>query len=67
MPLPTENLTKDSSMDEIREAISRAISQLVDEGREQDQAIAIAYSTAREAAGRVPPRRGSKLRMSARG
>ena len=54
MPLPTESPTKDSSDEQIQAAISAAIKQLVDEGREQDQAIAIAYSTARKATGGRP-------------
>jgi len=52
MPLPTERLTRRSSDAAIRQAISDAISQLVREGREQDQAIAIAYSSAREHTGK---------------
>jgi len=69
MPLPTESLTKDSSDDEIQRAISATIEQLVNEGREQDQAIAIAYSSAREATGGRPAQRQTtgKLRMQARG
>lgn len=69
MPMPTESLTRDSSDEEIRNAISRTISMLVDEGREQEQAVAIAVSSAREHAGRVPQARQSpsKLKTSARG
>ena len=73
MPLPTESLTKDSTDQEIQAAISAAISQLVNEGRDQDQAIAIAYSTARKATGGKPGGPGgtatqsSKLKMHASG
>lgn len=52
MPLPTARLSKDSSEDEIRQAISDTISQLIDEGRDRDQAIAIAYDSARRQTGK---------------
>ena len=67
MPLPTESLNKDSSKEQIQEAISKAIEQLINEGREPDQAKAIAYETAREATGGTPSKSPSKLKMRARG
>lgn len=71
MPMPTDSLTKESSDEEIRRAISATISMLVDEGRPQDQAMAIAMDSARRNAGRVPGagegQGTSKLKMQARG
>jgi predicted NBD/HSP70 family sugar kinase len=64
MPLPTESLTKDSSDQEIQQAISDAIAQLVNEGRDQQQAIAIAYSTARQATGGKPASPGGTAKKS---
>lgn len=49
MPLPTESLTTTSSREEIQTAISAAISQCMQEGREQEQCVAIAHETARRA------------------
>ena len=57
MPSPTESLNSDSSDEEIRKAIGDAISQMVDEGFNQDQAIAIAFQQAAKATGKdlAPP------------
>lgn len=52
MPTPAESLTKDSKEDAVVDAIEKSIRQLVSEGYEQDQAVAIAYGQAREATGR---------------
>lgn len=52
MPTAAERLTKDSSEEQVKKAISESISMLVHEGRPQEQAIAIAYSQARKATGR---------------
>jgi len=53
MPLAVENLTPDSSIVSIREAISQTIKQCMDEGgREQKQCAAIAYDIAREKTGK---------------
>ncbi len=46
MPTPAEKLGKNSGMGEIRAAISASIAKLIDEGRPQKQAAAIAYSQA---------------------
>lgn len=68
MPMPTESLTRESTDDEIKAAVDATISQLVSEGRDQDQAIAIALDSARRHAGRVPGQAATtgKLKMSAR-
>lgn len=52
MPRATESLTGESSHEEIQQAISETIAQEVAEGRTESQAIAIAYSEAREKTGR---------------
>jgi hypothetical protein len=52
VPTPANNLKKDSSPEEIQQAVSDSIAQLVKEGRPQDQAIAIAFSQAEDATGR---------------
>lgn len=53
MPLPAEGLTKDSSDEEIKNAISASIKQCMDEGgREQAQCIAMVYSMSRKATGK---------------
>ena len=53
MPTRAEQLTPRSSPEEIQIAISASISKLVREGREQDQAIAIAHEQARKATGKA--------------
>ena len=52
MPLPVDSLTKSSSLIAIGLAIKKSIAKLIDEGREQAQAVAIAYSIAREKTGK---------------
>ena len=52
MPLAAEGLSPTSSDDEIQAAISASIKQCVDEGREQDQCIAMAYSMAKKSTGK---------------
>jgi len=53
MPLQVENLTPDSSIVSIREAIGESIAQCMREGgREQKQCADIAYSIAREKTGK---------------
>jgi len=57
MPLPTAKLTKDSSKDAVRAAISACIRMAIKEGRPQDQAIAMCLEDARCNAGsRYVPR-----------
>lgn len=53
MPTAIENLSKDSSPDEINKAISSCIATEVDSGREQKQAVAMCYSMARKKTGRT--------------
>jgi len=53
MPLPVQSLSPDSSVDQIKKAISDSISQCVDEGKPQDQCTAMAYRFAEEATGRA--------------
>ena len=65
MPTPSEGLGKDSSDEEIRKAVSDTVSQLVGEGFEQDQAVAIALEQARKATGKdLAPERGSRSRSA---
>lgn len=53
MPLAVDNLTPDSGLGTIREAISQSIAQCMREGgTEQKQCAAIAYSIAREKTGK---------------
>lgn len=52
MPLPVDRLTPDSSIADIREAISQSIAQCIREGREQKQCAAISYSIARDKTGK---------------
>lgn len=52
MPLPVEGLTPDSSMEAIRDAISKSIEQCINEGREQDVCAAMSYDMARKATGK---------------
>jgi SOS response regulatory protein OraA/RecX len=66
MPTPADRLTERSTPEEIQQAISTTISQLVNEGYPQDQAVAIAYSQARRATGKPlnSPRRKSRNLIS---
>ena len=52
MPTMAERLTPQSSQGQIQAAISESIRKLMDEGRPQDQSIAIAYEQARKATGK---------------
>lgn len=53
MPLAVDNLTKDSSMEQIRSAISSTISYLMkNEGKTQEQAAGQAYGMARDKTGK---------------
>ena len=68
MPLPTESLTRQSTDDEVQAAVDATIAQLINEGRDQDQAVAIALQSARQHAGRVPGQAATtgKLKLRAR-
>lgn len=57
MPTTAEQLTPDSSPDSIKGAISSCISQMVHEGRKQEQAIAMCHSMARKSSGKGLPRK----------
>ena len=52
MPLPVDNLTPASNPQEIQEAIGQSIQQCIEEGQDQKQCAAIAFSTAREKTGK---------------
>ena len=53
MPLPVENLTKDSSEKQIQDAISETIRYLIkNEGKTQKEAAGQAYGMARERTGK---------------
>ena len=54
MPLATENLTKDSTKEQILKAISATISMEIKAGRDRDQAVAIAFASARKKVGSRP-------------
>jgi len=53
VPLAVEGLTPESSLEAIRDAISKSIEQCINEGGEQKQCAAIAYSMARKATGKA--------------
>lgn len=54
MPLAVEALTKDSSMEQIREAISQTIRYLIkNEGKTQKEAAGQAYGMARDKTGKA--------------
>ena len=57
MATPSEALTPDSSDEEIRKAVGETVQQLVSEGFNQDQAVAVALQQASEATGKdlAPP------------
>lgn len=53
MPLPAiDKLTKDSSAEQIKEAISSCIASEIKRGKEKDQAVAMCYEQARKKTGR---------------
>ena len=52
MPRATENLSKDSSDDATKAAISSCISTQVGEGMKQEQAIAMCHQEARDKTGK---------------
>ena len=52
MPRATENLTKDSSDDAVKKAISSCISTQMGEGMPQEQAIAMCHEEARGKTGK---------------
>ena len=52
MPLEVENLSSNSSTEQIREAISKTIKKLMGEGKDQKSAAGQAYGMAREKTGK---------------
>ena len=52
MPLSVDNLTSDSTTEQIRQAISDTIQKLMQEGKSQKDAAGQAYATAREKTGK---------------
>lgn len=52
MPLAVDNLNGDSTMEQIREAISATIQKLMDEGKSQEEAAGQAYGMARDKTGK---------------
>lgn len=57
MATPAESLTPDSSDEDIRKAIGDSVAQMVDEGFNQEQAVAVAFQQAAKATGKdiAPP------------
>jgi len=53
MPTAVDKLTKNSSADEIRDAVSACIAQERENGREEDQAIAMCFDMARTKTGKA--------------
>lgn len=53
MPLAVEALTNKSTMEQVREAISKSIEKLMQEGKDQKAAAGQAYAQAREATGKA--------------
>ena len=61
MPRATENLTKDSSDDAIKGAISKCISTQMGEDMKQEQAIAMCYQEARDKTGKALKKKSTKV------
>lgn len=53
MPTPVDNLTKDSSADTIKNAVSECIAIEIRGGMKQDQAVARCMSMARQKTGKT--------------
>ncbi len=52
MPLAVDNLNENSTMEQIREAISKTIEELMNEGKTQKDAAGQAYGMARDKTGK---------------
>ena len=52
-PTAVDKLTKDSSADAIKEAVSSCIATEIRGGRERDQAVAMCYKMARKKTGKT--------------
>ena len=64
MPTPAESLRSDSEDDVIAQAISETVSQLVNEGMPQEQAVAVAHEMARRATGKDLAPKQSRTRRA---
>ena len=53
MPTAVDNLTKDSSAEEIKAAVSSCIATEINNGRERDQAVRMCYDMARAKTGKT--------------
>lgn len=53
VPLAVDKLTKDSSMNQVRDAISATIKKLMEEGKTQKEAAGQAYGMARDKTGKA--------------
>lgn len=63
--MPTESLSPDSSDDEIRKAIGDAVAQMMDEGFNQEQAVAVAFEQAAKATGKdIAPEQPARSRSA---
>ena len=63
MPLPTEALTRASSPDAVKQAVSESISQCMTEGKSRDQCVAISLESARRSTGRSLGQGGTTTRQ----
>jgi len=62
MPTKAESLTKDSSPESTKAAISSCISQLMDEGgRSQEQCVAICMEQTRKATGKQLKKKSTRI------
>lgn len=61
MPRATENLTKDSSDDAVKSAISKCISTQMHEGMKQEQAIAMCHEEARDKSGKQLKKKSTSI------
>ncbi len=52
MPLSVDKLNENSTIEQIREAISQTISTLINEGKTQEEAAGQAYGMARDKTGK---------------
>ena len=52
MPTPADNLNPNSTEEEIKAAISNTIAQLIREGRDKDQAVAMAFDMVKRKTGK---------------
>ena len=61
MTTATEGLTKESSSDKVKGAISSCISKLVHECRKQEQAIAICHEQAKKSTGKALKKKSTTI------